>query len=78
MERFAVKSGYLQKKNEHGVFQKRFLCSVPHTFLYYYESDTADSPRGVIDLELYTQIALEGSDYSILKVSPESADGVLR
>lgn len=25
-------------------------------FLYYFDSDSADSPRGVIDLELYTNI----------------------
>ena len=41
---------------EQGQWQKRYICTVPHLFLYYFDSDSADSPRGVIDLELYTNI----------------------
>jgi myosin heavy subunit len=48
-----VKSGFLQKRNEQGTWQKRFLCIVPHMFLYYFDSEVAEAPRGVIDLELY-------------------------
>lgn len=77
MESLAVKSGFLLKRNEQGVWQKRFICTVPHTFLYYYDNDYSESPRGIIDLELFTQIALEGNDYNILKISPPS-DSTLR
>jgi len=44
------------KRNEQGHYQKRFLCIVPHTFLYYFDNETSESPRGVIDLELYHNI----------------------
>ncbi len=54
------------KRNEQGVWHKKFLCSVPHVFLYYFDSDTADSPRGVIDMELYSNISFEDN---ILKLS---------
>lgn len=64
-----MKSGYLLKKNEQGNYQRRFLCLVPHTFLYYFDSDTADAPRGVIDIELYNNLSLEGEEFDILKMA---------
>ncbi len=65
----AVKSGFLLKRNEQGSWQKRFVCVVPHTFLYYFDSELGDAPRGIIDLELYTNV---NRDDGILKL--ESAD----
>ena len=50
------KSGYLLKRNEQGQWQRRYICTVPHLFLYYFDSETSESPRGVIDLELYDNI----------------------
>ncbi|KAJ1394667.1 hypothetical protein B484DRAFT_407815, partial [Ochromonadaceae sp. CCMP2298] len=52
----AAKSGYLRKRNEQGQWQSRFLCTVPHMFLYYFDSETAEAPRAVIDLEMYHNV----------------------
>lgn len=54
------------KKNEQGSFQRRFVCIVPHMFLYYFENEMADSPRGIIDLELLDNITRE---HDVLKLS---------
>jgi hypothetical protein len=53
----AIKAGYLMKRNEQGQWQRRYICTVPHLFLYYFDSDSSDAPRAVIDLELYTNIS---------------------
>ena len=29
------------------------MCIVPHMFLYYFDNEQAEAPRGIIDLELY-------------------------
>ena len=50
----AIQSNNMMKRNEQGVWQKRFVCLVPHLFLYYYDSDQSEAPRGVIDLEYFT------------------------
>jgi len=34
------------KKNEQGMYQRRYVCIVPHTFMYYFDSDTSEAPRG--------------------------------
>ena len=47
------------KRNEQGIWNKKFMCTVPHTFLYYFDSDTAEAPRGIIDLELLTNLSRE-------------------
>ena len=49
------------------MWQRRFCCAVPHTFLYYFEDEEADTPRGIIDLEYYTQIT---HDNRIIAISP--------
>ncbi len=67
----AIKSGFMMKRNEQGVWHKKFICTVPHTFLYYFDSETAESPRGVIDLELYSNITC---DDNILKLSPSDEE----
>lgn len=69
MRRLAIKSGYLHKRNEQGTWQKRFICLVPHTFLYYYDNDTSDNPRGIIDMELYTNLSVEGHSNDTIKMS---------
>lgn len=51
----------MMKRNEQGVWHRKFICTVPHTFLYYFDSDTAESPRGVIDLELYSHITCDAN-----------------
>lgn len=59
------------KRNEQGVWQKRFICTVPHTFLYYFESEFADSPRGIIDLDFMTNVTREDN---VLKISTSMED----
>ena len=66
---FSIKTGWLDKRNEQGIFQKRFICIVPHLFMYYFESEKSDVPKGVIDLQYYTDISIEGSEYDTLKLS---------
>ncbi len=67
----AVKSGFLLKRNEQGHWQKRFLCIVPHTFLYYFDNEMAESPRGVIDLELYHHIIRDENQGLKLSISDD-------
>ncbi len=73
-EKLSVKSGFLLKKNEQGSWQKRFICLVPHTFLYYFEGENADTPRGVIDMELLTQCTVE--ENHVLKLSTQSENAL--
>lgn len=35
---------------------------VPHMYLYYFESEYAESPRGVIDLEYFTCVDIQGEN----------------
>jgi len=51
---YSIQCNHMMKRNEQGVWQKRFVCIVPHLFLYYFDSDQSDSPRGIIDLEYFT------------------------
>jgi len=55
----AVQSGPLMKKNEQGKWHQVQACLVPHWFLYYYDTDKEDEPKGVIDLQLYTNTHLD-------------------
>ncbi|KAL3943780.1 MAG: hypothetical protein SGBAC_002152 [Bacillariaceae sp.] len=44
----SVKSGWLLKRNEQHVWQPRYCCVVPHTFLYYFDAhpaSTSDCPN---------------------------------
>lgn len=66
MTRMSVRHGYMNKRNEQAVWQRRYCVLVPHTFLYYFESEDAECPRGVIDLEYYTDISAD--DRHIVKV----------
>jgi len=66
----ATRSGYLMKRNEQGQYHRRFVCTVPHMFLYYYDNEMADGPRGIIDLELYTKIEIE-ADNETIKLSTQ-------
>jgi hypothetical protein len=49
------------------MWQKRYCCLVPHMFLYYYDADTAESPRGIIDLEYFTDVDIQNEN--VLKIS---------
>lgn len=62
----SVKSGYLSRRNDNGSWANQFLCVVPHTFLYMYDSESSDVPRAVVDLELFNNVSL---DDTVLKVS---------
>ncbi len=42
------------------MWHRRYCALVPHTFLYYFERDDSSSPKGVIDLELYSNIETGG------------------
>lgn len=59
MGTLALKSGSLLKRNEQGVWQKRYACLVPHFFLYYFDGDSSKEPQGVIDLEFCTDITVQ-------------------
>lgn len=67
MTKLAIRGGYMNKRNEQAVWQRRYCVLVPHTFLYYYEHEDSDSPRGIIDLEFFTDISAD--DKNIVKVS---------
>jgi hypothetical protein len=59
----SVKSGELYKKNEQGAWHKIQAMIVPHWYLYYYRMENdeyGDTPKGVIDLHLYTKNRPEG------------------
>ena len=66
--RLAILSNHLQKRNEQGNWQQRYACLVPHLFLYYFESETSSSPRGVIDLEYFTNCSV--NEDGVLVVAP--------
>ena len=53
------------KKNEQGQWQRRFICIVPHMFLYYYDIDNGESPRGIIDLYYYNHAINDGNILTI-------------
>ena len=65
---FALLCNHMLKRNESGVWQKRFVCIVPHLFLYYFDNDQSDSPRGIIDLEYFTNCTSD--DENVLTLSP--------
>lgn len=66
----SVKSGFLMKRNEQGHYHKVMACVVPHWFLYYFDSETADSPKGCIDLHFYMKMMIEGGN--VLKLSADT------
>ena len=70
MTQLCVQSGWLLKRNEQRVWQPRYCVTVPKTYLYYFETEDALQPRGIIDLEWYTDIATEQSDNSLIVLSP--------
>jgi PH domain len=70
MTQLCVQSGWLLKRNEQRVWQPRYCVTVPKTYLYYFETEDALQPRGIIDLEWYTDIATEQTDNSLIVLSP--------
>ena len=59
------------KRDKQGHWKDRYVCFVPHTFLYYYDSEDTMTPRGIIDMELYTNITREGT---VLKIASPLAE----
>lgn len=68
----AIRSGFLLKRNEQGNYQKRFICVVPHMFLYYFDNELSEAPRGIIDLELYTNVNRDENNVLKLTTSNDS------
>jgi len=66
----AIKSGYLMKRNKQGQYHRRYVCTVPHMFLYYFDNEMSDSPHGIIDLELFSKIEIE-DDNETIKLAPD-------
>ncbi|KAL7549906.1 hypothetical protein ACHAWF_013953 [Thalassiosira exigua] len=46
MSMLGTKCGWLAKRNEQHVWQKRWCCVVPHTFLYYFEASPVEVSKG--------------------------------
>jgi hypothetical protein len=69
--RLSIKSGYLIKRNEQGTWHTKYICTVPHVFMYYYDTETSDFPRGVIDLELYTYASIDDGNILTLATHDE-------
>lgn len=67
----AVKSGCLMKRNDQGHWRKVIASIVPHWFLYYYEIDNADTPKGIIDLHFYMKMNIENGN--TLKMATDGA-----
>jgi len=42
---------------------------VPHTFLYYYDEGNLETPRGIIDMEFYTNLTVD--PHNVISVSPQ-------
>jgi len=41
------------------------VCMVPHMFLYYFSEEDFDAPRGIIDMEYYTNVVVEDNVVSL-------------
>jgi hypothetical protein len=72
----ALKNSSLMKRNEQGVWQKRQICILNHMFLYYYENESSDVPKGIVDLHLYKDLSIEGNDMNILKLTPPESSSL--
>ena len=47
---------------------QRLVCLVPHLFIYYFDNEQSESPRGIIDLEYFTNCV--SNDEQIMTISP--------
>lgn len=45
LQMLATKSGWLFKRNEQHIWQARWCCVVPHTFLYYFDANVGSSTQ---------------------------------
>ncbi len=72
----SIKRIFALKRNEQGVYHKKLICTVPHMFLYYFDNETSDNPRGVIDLHYYNDITVEGDLKNIVKLSAPEETGL--
>ena len=48
----------LLKRDERGAWQRRYCALVPQTLLFYYDDETSDDARGIIDLEYYGDVQI--------------------
>jgi hypothetical protein len=58
LQMLATKSGWLFKRNEQHVWQVRWCCAVPHTFLYYFDANIVPS-SGAGGTPILTQPTLQ-------------------
>ena len=56
--RLGVRAGVLTKRDERGAWQRRYCALVPQTLLFYYDDETSDDARGIIDLEYYGDVQI--------------------
>ena len=56
----ASRNGGVGQRDEASVWKPRLAVVRPHTFIYYFADDDDDAarPRGIIDLEYYTEVAV--------------------
>jgi hypothetical protein len=40
-------------------------------FMYYFDVDKSDAPRGIIDLQYYRTMNVEGTDGTVLKLAAD-------
>jgi len=76
--RLGIVSGFLTKRNEQHSWQRRFCTLVPHSLLYYFEDEDADAPRGIIDLEYYTDISAQPNNVVRLGAPSDAPGGQQR
>lgn len=75
----AVKTGSLMKRNEQGQWRRVVVSIVPHWFLYYFDSELSDTPKGIIDLHSYTRMAIDANTLTInTSEMPDASPSPLR
>lgn len=65
MTLLSTRSGWLVKRNEQQVWQRRWCCVVPHTFLYYFEAEPVrdgDQNSGYRDNNRRGSLVVENQD----------------
>ena len=69
--RLGVRAGVLTKRNEQQVWQRRYCALVPQLLLYYYDHESSESARGIIDLEYYTEVEVVAKNTIRLSTPPD-------
>ena len=71
-----IVAGNLTKRNEQHAWQRRFCVLAPQSLLYYFEDAEADTPRGIIDLEYYTDITAQPNN--VVRLATPASHGPQR